>query len=148
MTGDFPPPACMLPHSYPFVLIDRIIEREEGKRIVCLKNVTFGEEFFQGHFMGNPVMPGVLIIEAMAQASGLIICEKRTASAFLARVSDARFRKAVVPGDRLFIESTLIRDFRPLYLFEVSARVQDEVAAEAEITLTVHSPDESDVLTG
>lgn len=137
MTGDYPAPASILPHSYPFVLIDRIIEREEGKRIVCLKNVTFNEEFFQGHFKGNPVMPGVLIIEAMAQASGLMIGADRPAAAFLSRVSDARFKRAVAPGDQLVIKSSLIKEFRPLYVFEVSAHVQGDIVAEAEITLTI-----------
>ncbi len=136
MTVDYPAPGRVLPHSYPFVLIDKIIEREEGKRIVCLKNVTFNEEFFQGHFRENPVMPGVLILEAMAQASGLIIGTDRPSAAFLGK-ADARFRKAVMPGDRLIIKSSLIKEFRPLYVFEASAYVQDTVVAEAEITLTI-----------
>ncbi|MEK6622316.1 MAG: hypothetical protein AABZ13_07525 [Planctomycetota bacterium] len=73
MTNPYPSPSALLPHSYPFLMIDKIVELEENKRVVCLKNVSGNEEFFIGHFKGNPVMPGVLIIESMAQASGLII---------------------------------------------------------------------------
>jgi 3-hydroxyacyl-[acyl-carrier-protein] dehydratase len=137
MTGGYQDPASILPHSYPFVLIDRIIEREEGKRIVCLKNVTCNEEFFKGHFEDNPVMPGVLILEAMAQASGLIIGPAQSNAAFLSRISDARFRRAVTPGDQLVIKANLIKEFRPLYLFEATAYVRDAVAAEAEITISI-----------
>ena len=137
MTDGYPAPSAILPHSYPFVLIDRIIEREEGKRIVCLKNVTFNEEFFQGHFTGNPVMPGVLIIEAMAQASGLIMGSERPSAAFIAKIGEARFKRVVVPGDQLIIKSSLVKEFAPLYVFEVSAHVDDMIAAEAEITLTI-----------
>jgi len=137
MTGGYQGPEGILPHSYPFVLIDRIVEREEGKRIVCLKNVTFNEEFFRGHFRENPVMPGVLILEAMAQASGLIIGPSQSGAAYLSRISDARFRRAVIPGDQLVIRADLIRDFRPLYLFEAAAYVQDVIAAEAEITISI-----------
>jgi beta-hydroxyacyl-ACP dehydratase FabZ len=141
MTDGYPAPSASLPHSYPFVLIDRIIEREEGKRIVCLKNVTFNEEFFRGHFTGNPVMPGVLIIEAMAQASGLTIGSERPSGAFLVKIGDARFRKAVVPGDQLIIKSSLVREFSPLYVFEVAAYVRDSIVADAEITLTLNGPE-------
>ncbi|MGO9614592.1 MAG: 3-hydroxyacyl-ACP dehydratase FabZ [Dissulfurispiraceae bacterium] len=137
MTGECPAPAHLLPHSYPFVLIDKIIEREENKRIVCLKNVTYNEEFFQGHFKGRPIMPGVLIIEAMAQASGLILSADQPSAVFLGRISDARFKKAVVPGDQLIIKSSLIKEFRPLYVFEASAYVEGVIVAEAEITLTI-----------
>lgn len=137
MSSDYPVPARVLPHSYPFVLIDKIIERKEGKSIICLKNVTFNEDFFQGHFRDNPIMPGVLIIEAMAQASGLIISAEQPSSAFLGRVGEARFKRAVVPGDQLIIKASLIKEFRPLYVFEVSAQVQEVIVAEAEITLTI-----------
>jgi 3-hydroxyacyl-[acyl-carrier-protein] dehydratase len=137
MTGDYHGPASILPHSYPFVLIDRIIEREEGKSIVCLKNVTCNEEFFLGHFRDNPVMPGVLIIEAMAQASGLIIGAAQPVAAFLSRIGDARFRRAVTPGDQLVIKSSVISEFRPLYVFEASAYVRDVIVAEAEITIAI-----------
>lgn len=136
MTGQHPSPLSILPHSYPFLMIDRIMEREKGKQIVCLKNVTINEEFFQGHFRENPVMPGALIIEAMAQASGLIIGDENT-KAYLSRVNNARFRRTVVPGDRLIIKSNLIQTFHPLYVFEAAAYVEGKIASEAEITLTI-----------
>ena len=137
MTGDFKLPAAILPHSYPFVLIDRIVEREEGKSIVCLKNVTLNEEFFVGHFRENPVMPGVLILEAMAQASGLVIASSQPKAAFLSGIGDAKFRREVVPGDQLVIKAELLRDFRPLYLFEAKAYVQETIVSEAEITISI-----------
>jgi beta-hydroxyacyl-ACP dehydratase FabZ len=140
VTDGYPCSAAILPHSYPFVLIDRIIEREAGKRIVCLKNVTFNEEFFQGHFRDNPVMPGALIIEAMAQASGLIMgSEQQGAAALLSRVNDARFKMPVRPGDQLVINSEVIQKFPPLHVFKVTAQVQDVIVAEAEITLALVS---------
>jgi beta-hydroxyacyl-ACP dehydratase FabZ len=129
-------PATILPHSYPFVLIDKIIEFEKGIRVACLKNVTVNEEFFQGHFKDNPVMPGVLILEAMAQASGLIIGDKKS-GAYLARVKDARFKKPVIPGDQLIIKSSLLQCFHPLYVFDAMVYVKEEIVSEAEITLTI-----------
>lgn len=136
MTGAFPSPESLLPHSHPFVLVDRILEREEGRSIVCLKNVTFNESFIQGHFRNDPVMPGVLIIEAMAQASGLIM-DKGDKGASLSRVNDARFRAAVRPGDRMVIKSELVHEFKPLYVFDVRAYVCDEIVSSAEITLAI-----------
>jgi len=143
MTAEGGTPHDILPHSYPFVLIDKIIEIESGKRIVCLKNVTLNEEFFLGHFRDNPVVPGVLIIEAMAQASGLIVGAGSgvAVAAFLAGVRDARFRKLVVPGDQLIVKSALVKDFMPLYVFEAAAYVRDAIVAEAEITLTLQNSD-------
>lgn len=136
MTDRHPSPASILPHSYPFVLIDRIIEREEGKRIVCLKNVTFNEEFFQGHFRDMPVMPGVLIIEAMAQASGLLLRGDRTGiRTFLARVKDVRFREVVMPGDSLYITSAKSNEFGSFHVFNVSVAVNEKTVAEGEILL-------------
>jgi 3-hydroxyacyl-[acyl-carrier-protein] dehydratase len=126
----------MLPHSYPFVLVDKIVEFEEGKRIVCLKNVSNNDEFLQGHFKDNPIMPGSLIIETMAQSSGLIIGNKKSKMAYLGRVKDAKFRKPVVPGDQIIITSSLIDRLPPLYIFEVIASVGGEVVAEAEISLS------------
>ncbi len=136
MTGSYPPPMTVLPHSYPFVMLDKIVEFEEGKSITCLKNVSGGEEFFRGHFRGNPLMPGVLIIEAMAQASGLVLGTEKS-NAYLTRIKDAVFRKPVVPGDQLIVRSILIQKFHPLYVFEAIASVGNEEAAAAEITLTV-----------
>lgn len=129
-------PSNMLPHSYPFIFIDRILEVKEGESITCLKNVTINEEFFLGHFKENPVMPGILIIEAMAQASGLIIGDEKRGT-YIARVKDARFKTPVIPGDKLIIKSSLIQKFPPLYVFEVQAFVDDKTVSEAEITLAV-----------
>ncbi len=134
---DFPPPANILPHSYPFMLLDKIIEFEEGLRIACIKNVSINEEFFNGHFRENPLMPGVLIIEAMAQASGLIMNIKNPTLAYLSRVKDAKFKRPVVPGDQLVIRSSVIQKLPPLYVFEVAAYIKDEVVSEAEITLYI-----------
>ena len=135
MNNLYPSPANILPHSYPFVMIDRILELEGGKRIVCLKNVTINEKFFQGHFRDNHIMPGVLILEAMAQASGLIICRDKM-RAYLTAVKDAKLKKSVIPGDQLLIKSSLIKSFPPLYVFDVVASVENTEIAEAEIILT------------
>ena len=137
MTNPYPPPGTLLPHAYPFLMIDKIVELEENKRVVCLKNVSGNEEFFIGHFKGNPVMPGVLIIESMAQASGLIIGSGKPAVMYLSRVNDARFKKAVMPGDQLIIKSSLVHKFHPLYVFEAAVYVNDMVVSEAEITLAI-----------
>ena len=137
MTVPYLTPRAILPHSYPFLLIDRILDLDEGKRIVCLKNVTINEEFFQGHFKDNPVMPGSLIIEAMAQTSGLIIVKEKSGMAYLGMIKDAKFRKMVVPGDQLIITSSLIDKFPPFYAFEVVASVGSEIVSEAEITLSL-----------
>ncbi|OQZ02468.1 MAG: 3-hydroxyacyl-[acyl-carrier-protein] dehydratase FabZ [Candidatus Brocadia sp. UTAMX2] len=137
MTVSYPPPRAILPHSYPFLLIDRILKLDEGKHIVCLKNVTINEEFFQGHFKNNPVMPGSLIIEAMAQTSGLMMIKENSRMAYLCKIKDAKFRKMVVPGDQLIITSSLIDKFPPFYAFEVVASVGSEIVSEAEITLSL-----------
>ncbi len=130
-------PINLLPHSYPFVLIDRIVELKQGERSMCLKNVSINEEFFQGHFKDNPVMPGVLIIEAMAQASGLIIGSEEARLFSLGSIKDAKFKKPVIPGDQLIITSTLVHKLPPLYVFEVVASVESEIVSEAEITLAL-----------
>jgi len=137
MTDPYPLPSTILPHSYPFILIDKIIELAGDKQIVCLKNVTINEEFFSGHFRENPVMPGVLIIEAMAQASGLIVGNEHATMTYLSRVNDAKFKRPVIPGDQLIIKSSVIQKFPPLHIFEAVAYVNDEVVSEAEITLTI-----------
>ncbi|MEO7064728.1 MAG: 3-hydroxyacyl-ACP dehydratase FabZ [Dokdonella sp.] len=131
--------ATMLPHRYPFLLLDRVIAFEHGKRVTALKNVTFNEPFFQGHFPGHPVMPGVLIVEAMAQASGVLSQLSRvrdpskTAMFYLVKVDNARFNRAVVPGDQLRIEVELKRSMRNMSLFRCHAFVDDQIAAEAEV---------------
>jgi len=126
-----------LPHRYPFLLVDRVVELEPGSRIVGIKNVTFNEPFFQGHFPGEPVMPGVLIIEALAQAGGILIAESREPLerriVFLASVRNARFRRPVRPGDQIRLEVTTgsARSVAPRV--KAKAWVGDDLAAEAEI---------------
>ena len=130
-----------LPHRYPFLLVDRVLELVPGERALGFKNVTFNEEFFNGHFPDDPVMPGVLIIEAMAQLSGVLAFEthdRRPADGYLyylASVDKARFRRPVVPGDRLMMESTLLAERRGLIKFRVRALVDDEVACSAELAV-------------
>jgi 3-hydroxyacyl-[acyl-carrier-protein] dehydratase len=95
-------PSDFLPHAYPFVMIDRIVEYEEGKRVVCLKNVTLNEEFFHGHFSNDPVMPWSLILEAMAQTAGLLL-SRECSKAFIAQMTSVKIHGNVVPGDCLYI---------------------------------------------
>ncbi len=137
MTVSYPSPRTILPHSYPFILIDKIIEFDKGKRIVCLKNVTINEEFFNGHFKENPIMPGVLIIEAMVQTSGLIMCGEKPTIMYLSRINNAKFKRKVIPGDQLIINSSLVQSFHPLYVFEAVVYVKGEVVSEAEISLSL-----------
>jgi 3-hydroxyacyl-[acyl-carrier-protein] dehydratase len=130
----------LLPHRYPFLLVDRVLEFTAGETIVAIKNVTSNEPFFQGHFPGHPVMPGVLIIEALAQASGLLI--QLTAAAgsclenplfYLVKVDKARFNAPVVPGDQLRMEVRLKRMIRGMGIFEARALVDGEEVASCEL---------------
>jgi len=127
-----------LPHRYPFLLVDRIVEFEELKRIVGIKNVTFNEPFFQGHFPGVPIMPGVLIIEAMAQTGGVLIFktlpERDKKLVFLMGIENAKFRKPVRPGDQLRIEMNVIRVKSRFGKLGGKAFVDDSLVAEAGIT--------------
>jgi 3-hydroxyacyl-[acyl-carrier-protein] dehydratase len=127
----------VLPHRYPFLLVDRVVELEPGRRVLAYKNVSSNEPFFNGHFPGHPVMPGVLVIEALAQAGGVLTRYSGHGADdsvfYLVRVDNARFSKMVVPGDRLELEVTLKRNIRNMALFEGVARVDGEVAASAEI---------------
>jgi beta-hydroxyacyl-ACP dehydratase FabZ len=129
-----------LPHRYPFLLIDRVLELDPGRRIVALKNVTFNEEFFQGHFPGQPIMPGVLILEAMAQAGGILVLPPDGSAAgktfYLVAIEHTKFRRAVVPGDRLTIELNVIRARGHFRRLAGRAEVDGQLAAEAELTLT------------
>jgi len=136
MTNIYPRPEKLLPHSHPFIYVDKIVEYEKGKYITCIKNVTINEEIFRGHFKDNPLMPGVLIIEAMVQASGLIIGNEGD-KAYLTRIKDARFKQSVVPGDQLIIKSFLIHTLHPLYVFDVTALVEEQEVTKTEITLTI-----------
>lgn len=135
----------ILPHSYPFLLIDRVLEFEEDKRIVCLKNVTINEEFFQGHFRSNPVMPGVLIIEAMAQASGLLLRNKKdNIKVLIAQVKEVRFKESVMPGDALYITSIKLHDFSTFHCFEVTANVNNKTVANGELVLAEINEDKGE----
>ena len=132
-----------LPHRYPFLLIDRIRTVEPGKRIVALKNVTINEPFFQGHFPQRPIMPGVLILEAMAQAAGILVFRtqgnKPDANSiyYLAGIDKARFKRPVVPGDQLEIEVLIERGLRGVWKFSCKARVDGVMACEAEMLCSV-----------
>ena len=131
-----------LPHRYPFLLIDKVILEEVNKSLVAVKNVTANELFFTGHFPQKPVMPGVLIIEALAQASGILTYrimgrkpDFATELFYLTGVDNARFKRMVVPGDCLHLETEFIRDRRDLWKFSTVATVESEVAVSADIMI-------------
>jgi 3-hydroxyacyl-[acyl-carrier-protein] dehydratase len=126
---------AILPHRYPFLMIDRILEVEPGVRAVGIKNVTANEPQFTGHWPGNPVMPGVLMLEAMAQVGGIFLLSDgggAGVTAFFAGMDGVRFRRQVIPGDQLTITAELIRRKGPMGKVAVVARVGDEVAVEGE----------------
>jgi beta-hydroxyacyl-ACP dehydratase FabZ len=131
----------ILPHRYPFLLVDRILEVEKGKRIVGIKNVTFNEEFFQGHFPGNPVMPGVLIVEAMAQVAAIgllgVIPEHEKKLLYLSAVDRCKFRRPVVPGDQLRIEAEILNLKTRVCKCRAVATVNGQICAEAELLSTL-----------
>ncbi|HLN58389.1 MAG TPA: 3-hydroxyacyl-ACP dehydratase FabZ [Thermoanaerobaculia bacterium] len=131
----------ILPHRYPFLLVDRILELEKGKRIVGIKNVTFNEEFFQGHFPGNPVMPGVLIVEAMAQVAAIglmgVVPEHERKLLYLSAVDRCKFRRPVLPGDQLRIEAEIVNLKTRVCKCKAVATVNGAVCAEAELLSTL-----------
>jgi len=125
-----------LPQRYPMLMVDRVISIEAGKRIVAVKNVSANEPYFQGHFPGRPIMPGVLILEAMAQAAGLLIFAGETSHEYIyyyAGIDAARFKRPVLPGDQLELDVTLERQLRGVGKFGCVARVAGAVVAEATI---------------
>jgi 3-hydroxyacyl-[acyl-carrier-protein] dehydratase len=132
----------LLPHRYPFLLVDKVLEMEEGKRIVSIKNVSINEPFFQGHFPGSPIMPGVLLIEAMAQTWGILVLstEKEKAGSkdvlFLG-IDKARFRKPVYPGDQVRFELEALNFKRSIWKFSGKAFVEGKLVAEAELMATI-----------
>lgn len=135
----------ILPHRYPFLLVDRVIEFETGQRAVGIKNVTINEPFFMGHFPGNPIMPGVLIVEAMAQVAGITSFRSGVEgnSVLFMSIERAKFRRPVVPGDQIRIEITVLQKRGTVWKFSGVARVDDKVVAEAEFTAMVVTTKES-----
>ena len=130
----------IIPHRYPFLLIDQVVEIEEGKRVVAKKNVTINEPFFQGHFPDYPVMPGVLIVEALAQAGAVAMLQKEENKGkigFLAGIDSCRFKRQVIPGDTLMLEVEITRLKGPIGKGKAKATVNGELACDAEIIFAI-----------
>lgn len=128
----------LLPHRYPFVMVDRILSLDMGKEIVGLKNVTINEPFFQGHFPAQPIMPGVLILEGMAQVGGIMAYYANPEAIgnkllFFAGIDKARFRKPVIPGDQLIFKLELVKQKKSIMIMSAKAYVDDKVVAQAEL---------------
>jgi 3-hydroxyacyl-[acyl-carrier-protein] dehydratase len=134
-----------LPHRYPFLLVDRVLAIEKGKNIKALKNVTINEPFFEGHFPHRPVMPGVLMLEALAQAAALLAFDALGTSPsdemvyYFAGIDGARFKRPVEPGDQLILEVELLRMKAGIFKFKARALVDDELAVEAELTCAMRA---------
>ncbi len=132
----------LLPHRYPFLLVDRVVAFEKGKSIRAFKNVSFNEPYFTGHFPQKPIMPGVLILEALAQAAGILAFGTLDSEAddnsvyYLVGIDGARFKRPVEPGDQLTLDVEMVRQMRNIYKFNAVARVGDEMVAEAELMCT------------
>jgi beta-hydroxyacyl-ACP dehydratase FabZ len=132
--------AALLPHRFPFQFVDRVLEFEDGARIVALKNVSINEPYFRGHFPEHPLMPGVLICEALAQAGGLLAQSSSNGVqpgrvVVLTGLDGVRFRRPVVPGDQLHLDVALVKRHRPLWKMHGIARVDGQVVAEADLSL-------------
>ncbi len=132
----------VLPHRHPFLFVDRIIELEEGRRIVGIKNVTINEPFFQGHFPGEPVMPGVLVVEAIVQTAGVLAYrsmgkEAEGKGVYFMSINRVKFRRPVVPGDQLRLELDVVKHRGFIWAFKGKAFVEDQVVAEAEFMATI-----------
>lgn len=134
-----------LPHRYPFLLIDRVLSCEPGKNIVALKNVTINEPFFVGHFPHHPVMPGVLIVEAMAQAAAILSFKTMNTTAddksvyYFAGIDNARFKKPVSAGDQLLLHVEITRTMKGVWKYAAVAKVNDSVVSEAELLCTLRA---------
>lgn len=134
-----------LPHRYPFLLVDRVLSCEPGKGITALKNVTINEPFFSGHFPNYPVMPGVLVIEALAQAAGILTLKSVSAKPdqdsifYFVGIDAARFKRPVQPGDQLILKATILRERIGIWKYSAKAEVDGRVAAEAELMCTMRS---------
>ncbi|MBI4734032.1 MAG: 3-hydroxyacyl-ACP dehydratase FabZ [Rubrobacteridae bacterium] len=130
----------IIPHRYPFLLVDRIIDFEPGKRAKGIKNVTINEQFFTGHFPGLPVMPGVLIVEALAQVGAVAILsleQNKGKVALFGKIDDFRFRKQVVPGDQLILEVEITKSKGPIGKGQAEAKVGDDLVAAGELTFAI-----------
>ena len=140
----------LLPHRYPFLMIDRVLTCEPGKRVLALKNVTSNEPYFHGHFPHYPVMPGVLIIEALAQAAAILTFSGAGHTAdekmvyYFVGIDNARFKKPVTAGDALHLDVSLLRHARSLWKFHGEARVEDKLVAEADILCTIRELNQED----
>ncbi len=136
---------ALLPHRYPFLLVDKVVSCEPGKSIVAIKNVTINEHFFAGHFPHHPVMPGVLIIEALAQAAAILTFKTHDHKAndnsvyYFVGINNARFKKPVMPGDTLELNVEIKRFARGIWWFSARARVADQLATEAELMCTLRN---------
>jgi len=133
----------LLPHRYPIILVDRVLELEPGKRIAALKNVSVNEPVFMGHFPHYPVMPGVLIVEAMAQAAAILafrtfnLKSDRESVYYFVGIDEARFKRPVVPGDQLILKAQILRNIRGIWKFSAQAMVGDKLASEAQLLCTM-----------
>ncbi len=136
-----------LPHRYPFLLVDRVLELVPNERVVAIKNVTMNEPYFPGHFPHHPVMPGVLMIEALAQTAGLLAFKSAgkevndNSVIYFVGIDGARFKRPVVPGDRIRMEATILRHTRGIWKFAAKATVDGQLACEAELMCTLKELD-------
>lgn len=140
----------MLAHRYPFLLVDRVVGYEPGQSMTAIKNVTINEPFFPGHFPGLPTMPGVLMVEAMAQVCGLYTCQESGLRAnsgkifYFAAIDACRFKRIVVPGDQLTLRVVFEKQKRMVYKFKGTVHVGDEIACEADLTCVIKDVDRGD----